>query len=311
MGGALFMIYYNQNSLIYPARFPPGSREEVATPNEFGMPDWEDVTLTTPDKVTIKGYLIRRRPRTNVSTDDASSQLRQRKEDAKAPLAEYTLLYCHANAGNMGHRLPIANRFYHKCNTNVFMLSYRGYGKSDGSPSEKGLKIDAQAALDYITSHPELKNTKIVIYGQSIGGAVAVDLAARNEEQVHALIVENTFTTLRKLIPHVMPYLNWVSFLCHQIWDTEAAIKQLRRIPILMLSGGMDELIPPSQMIELCRGARAARRSGSEKEEVEGGEAVEEDGNGIRFVILPDGTHNDTCMKAGYFEEIVRFWREL
>lgn len=66
------------------------------------------------------------------------------------------------------------------------MLSYRGYGRSTGEASEKGIRIDAQTALDYIKEHPVLKDTVVVLYGQSIGGAVAIDLASRNSKSVSA-----------------------------------------------------------------------------------------------------------------------------
>ena len=74
------------------------------------------------------------------------------------------------------------------------MHSPCSYGKSQGAPSEKGMKIDAQTALDYLVSHPELKKTRVVVYGQSIGGAVAIDLASKNK--VAGLVIENTFTSL-------------------------------------------------------------------------------------------------------------------
>lgn len=67
------------------------------------------------------------------------------------------------------HRIPIAKVFLTKMRCNVVMLSYRGYGKSEGSPSEKGIKLDAQASLDFILSHPILEKTKVFLYGQSIG----------------------------------------------------------------------------------------------------------------------------------------------
>ncbi|KAJ3057168.1 hypothetical protein HK097_011173 [Rhizophlyctis rosea] len=248
------------------------------------MPDYDDVTITTPDNVKIKGYLIRKRQKaaaTSVDILEASSDIRRRQQDAaKGPVAGYTLLYCHANAGNM-HEPPLILRLLQK------------------------------AALDYITSHPDLKDTRIVVYGQSIGGAVAVALTAANQDRIHALIVENTFTSLRKLIPHVMPYLKWVSPLCHQIWDTESAIQRVTKLPILLLSGGRDELIPPAQMASLCRTARAARRGSSYVADVDEGVEVEKDAEGVRFVVFPNGTHNETCIHEGYFDEVKRFWNEI
>jgi len=85
------------------------------------------------------------------------------------------------------------------------MLQYRGYGLSSGTPNEKGIMIDAQTGLDYIRQRHELRGTRIAIYGQSIGGAVAIGLAAKNQRQgdIAAIILENTFTSLRKLIPRL------------------------------------------------------------------------------------------------------------
>ncbi|KAJ3114823.1 hypothetical protein HK100_001541 [Physocladia obscura] len=143
------------------ASMPPGSRTTVDEPSKFAMQDYASVAMRTVDGVRITGFAIFHR----ASPSDSPANI--------------TLLYCHANAGNMGHRLPLASRIKNLAGVNVFMLSYRGYGLSDGTPSEKGLKIDAQTALDWILNHPELGSTKIIVYGQSIGGAVAIDLAAR------------------------------------------------------------------------------------------------------------------------------------
>lgn len=90
----------------------------------------------------------------------------------------------HANAGNMGHRIPLAKAFWHALEYNVVMLSYRGYGLSQGSPSEKGMRIDAQTMLDHVKAHPILKHTPIIVYGQSIGGCVSIDVASRNSDKV-------------------------------------------------------------------------------------------------------------------------------
>lgn len=114
-----------------------------------------------------------------------------------------TVLMFHGNAGNIGYRLPIAKILKNELRCNVLMLQYRGYGLSSGNPNEKGLMIDAQTGLDYVRQRQELRNTKIVIYGQSIGGAVSVGLVARNQKHgdIAGVILENTFTSLKKLIP--------------------------------------------------------------------------------------------------------------
>jgi len=89
----------------------------------------------------------------------------------------------------MGHRLPIAQIFYQHMHCNVFIISYRGYGASSRRPTEKGIKIDSRAGLDYLLSHDDTKDQPIILYGQSLGGAVAVDLAADRQNQVKACTV--------------------------------------------------------------------------------------------------------------------------
>lgn len=109
----------------------------------------------------------------------------------------------HGNAGNIGHRVPIAKVLEENLGCNVLMLEYRGYGMSSGTPNENGLMIDAQTGLDWIRNDKETKGNKIVIYGQSLGGAVAIQLVERNQKagDVAGLILENTFTSIRKMIP--------------------------------------------------------------------------------------------------------------
>jgi fermentation-respiration switch protein FrsA (DUF1100 family) len=144
------------------------------------------------------------------------------------------------------------------------------YGHSEGSPSERGLKLDSQTALDYILSHPKLEKTPIFLYGQSIGGAVAIDLAARNVQRLKGLIIENTFLSLVRplsfpsfahhhrlsflvqpdLIPTLMPYLKpFLPLLLNQIWPSYRSIATLPAdFPVLFLAGERDEIVEPNQM---------------------------------------------------------------
>lgn len=172
------LLFVYQSALVYPASFPEGSRTMVDTPDMYKMPFTEHRILT-PDRVALHVYAM-------VHDDDASRP---------------TVLMFHANAGNMGHRLPIAQQFYRRMGCHVVMLSYRGYGLSTGHPTEMGLRIDAQTLLDWVLAHPKLSRTQLVVYGQSIGGAVAIDLAARNPRtvggdaltQIRGVVVENTY----------------------------------------------------------------------------------------------------------------------
>lgn len=139
--------------------------------------------LSTPDGETLSAFLI--------------------KPENKIHARNITIVMFHGNAGNIGHRLPIARVLANDLYCNVFMLQYRGYGLSTGNPNEAGITIDAQTGLDYILSRDDLKNTKIVLYGQSLGGAVSIKLAASNKdkENIAAMILENTFLSIRKMIP--------------------------------------------------------------------------------------------------------------
>jgi len=121
----------------------------------------------------------------------------------KAQSIDTTVLMFHGNAGNIGHRVPIARMLTEAVGCSVFMLEYRGYGLSTGSADERGLMIDAQTALDYIKERAETRNNQIIVYGQSLGGAVSIQLVAKNQHDgaISGLILENTFLSMRKLIP--------------------------------------------------------------------------------------------------------------
>jgi hypothetical protein len=280
------LLYRYQRSLIYPSNFPSGSRTEVMTPDEFGMDDFEELTLDTPDGERLHCYAILQRRASNKERLAGLSDRTDQQADtitARRP----TVLLLHANAGNMGHRLPLAGVFFKRFGCNIVMLSYRGYGKSTGEPSEQGIRIDAQTALDWIRRHPILSKTVIVAYGQSIGGAVAIDLASRNAKTISAMILENTFLSIPQLIPHVLPPVRPFAFLCREYWPSETSITKLSKtMPTLFISGRQDELVPPSHMDTLFQ-----RCSSTEKVWME----------------INDGTHNDTCVKPGYFDAIGLF----
>ncbi|PJF19942.1 hypothetical protein PSACC_00244 [Paramicrosporidium saccamoebae] len=271
-------VYAMQSKLIYVPDFPPGSRKQVWRPSRFGWTDFEDFFLDTADGVRIHVFWM--------------------PSHRKKPIEVPTLLFFHANAGNVGHRLPILRQIAELVDINIFAISYRGYGESEGTPSEAGLRKDAQAALDKLLSCEKVDKKRIIVYGQSIGGAVAIDLTARNQSKVAALMVENTFRSLPELIPHVMPVLGWAKVLCHQKWESAIRMKEMTEAPLpkmLFLSGSRDELIPPAHMKSLFNTITAS-----------------EDGlKKARFEVFEKGTHNDTCLQPGYFEAIAAFIKTI
>jgi abhydrolase domain-containing protein 13 len=264
------LLYFKQNALIYPANLPPGARTEVPRPEQFKIDNADSVKFPTPDGETLHAYLLR---------PNENGQLQK----------NITLLTFHGNAGNIGHRLPIGKVLAESLGCHVFMVEYRGYGLSTGSPSEDGLTIDGQTALDYVRNHDELSKTKIVIYGQSLGGAVAVKLVQANQNagDIAGVILENTFTSIRKLIPIVMPPAKFIASWCHQKWGSDETLAEVtnKKIPFLFLSGLRDEIVPPIMMktlFETCPSRKVWKE-------------------------FPNGDHNSTVAEPGYFDAIWTF----
>lgn len=229
-GLAVFGLYWYQSSLIYPSSLN-GGRGYCATPDEYDMPDYETVNLETEDGELLHCYLL--------------------KHDVSPPTySNKTVLILSPNAGNIGHALPIVSIFYKNFGYNVFIYSYRGYGKSTGTASEKGLKMDAQRVMKFLTVEDnQFLSSSIILYGRSLGGAVAVYIAANISTSVHALILENTFLSIRKTVPHVFPILKYLSNFVHQHWDLESLIPLIPgRIPVLLMSARKDEIVPPEHM---------------------------------------------------------------
>jgi fermentation-respiration switch protein FrsA (DUF1100 family) len=133
---------------------------------------------------------------------------------------------------------------------NVFIVEYRGYGKSTGIPTEGGLQLDAQTALEYLLNRTDINHSKLFVFGRSLGGAVAIDLAARNPDPLKAIVVENSFTSVPDMVDVVLPTLRYFKFLSRNQWSSEEKVKSLK-MPALFLSGRQDELVPPVMMDRL------------------------------------------------------------
>lgn len=267
-GLALLGLYTFQSSLIYPASLNDG-HGYCATPDEFEMPDFENVYLTTEDGERLHCYLL--------------------KHDRNSPsYTNKTVLILPPNAGNIGHALPLVSMFYKNFGYNVFIYSYRGYGKLTGKPSEKGLKLDAQRVMAFVGSEDEqLLQSSLVLYGRSLGGAVAIYIASLMPSRVQGLILENSFLSIAKTVPHIFPLLKYLTVFVHQKWDSERLVPAIpSTIPALLFSARKDEIVPPSHMDRIHQLLRA------------------EDKTMVRY---EDSAHNDTVMQPEYWDKVHQF----
>lgn len=262
---SLAALYFAQNRLVYPS-WAQGARDHVDTPDQYGLP-YERVALTTSDGVRLDAFDIRHvggKPTT-------------------------VLILC-PNAGNIGYFLPIAELFFREFGASVFLYSYRGYGRSEGWPSERGLKLDADCVMGHLARDEFHAGHQLVLYGRSLGGANAIYIAAEHGAQCDAVILENTFVDIPRVIPHVFPVLRYVAGLCHEVWDSETQIRRCdAALPFLFLSGLRDEIVPPAHMRALYEACPSRTK---------------------RAVLFARGYHNDTIAQDGYWEAVRSFLEE-
>jgi len=210
----------------------------------------------------------------------------------------------------MGEELSGARVFYQEMRCNVVTLSYRGYGLSEGTPSQRGIQMDAQTMLDYVLAHPILQSTQVILYGRSLGGAVAIDLASRNTDSIHALILENTFLSIPLLVRKQMPLLRPMLVFCQSdTWNSEKSISLIpSSVHILLLSGLSDRLVPPEHMKQLSS-IVGVPTSASE----DGDTAPPAKGDaGLRvWAEFQYGSHNDTCLQYGYWNDLRKFVKRI
>jgi len=185
-----------------------------ATPTDWGL-DYQDVRLRTEDAVELHSWFI---PRSG---------------------SRQVLLFFHGNAGNISHRgKSIA--IFHRLGLNVFIIDYRGYGRSRGKASELGLYRDARAAWRYLTEERGLIPADIIVFGRSLGGVVAAKLAA--QERPGALILESSFSSAKDIARETFPLLSRLVVLR---FDLDAAgYLRSARSPVLVLHSPDDEIIP-------------------------------------------------------------------
>ncbi len=230
-------LYLVQDKMVF---FP--ARELEASPADINL-SFEEVLIPVTATENIHGWYIPAFP-----ADPESDH----------PV----VLFFHGNGGNISHRLPTVE-FLTETGADVFMIDYRGYGRSDGRPSEKNMYEDASAAYRWLIGGKEITPERIVLFGRSLGGAVAIDLASRVE--CGGLIVESSFSSAVDMGRMMFPYFP-VSLLVKHRFESISKITRVK-CPILITHSRDDEMVPfrmgralydkartPKKMLELTGG---------------------------------------------------------
>lgn len=229
-GYTLFLVflYFYQDRMLFLPNIPSRAVERV--PSAVGL-DYEVVDLVTSDNVRLDGWFV------------------------PAPENRGVILFCHGNAGNISHRFDSLILF-HRLGFSTLIFDYRGYGRSQGRPSEAGTYLDVEAAWQYLMRKRSYPPSRIVLFGRSLGAAVAVHQAVQHPPA--ALIVESSFTSVPDIAAELYPFLpvRWLSRLDYNVQE------QLLKVscPVLVVHSRDDEIIPFSHGLALYAAASEPKR---------------------------------------------------
>ena len=224
----LFVAYWGLGTILYfmqPTFLYCPVQEISNTPDELGI-DFEDVVFQTEDGLRLNGWYI------------------------PAENSQLTVLFCHGNGGNMTHRLDTINIFYN-LGLNCFIFDYRGYGSSEGKTSEEGTYLDAKAAYEWLTKEKKISPNDIIIFGRSLGGSIAAQLAAKVEAR--SLIVESAFTSYVDIGRKFYPYMpvRWFASFSYRTIDY---VKDVR-CPVMIIHSRSDDVVSFEFGLELYEAA--------------------------------------------------------
>jgi fermentation-respiration switch protein FrsA (DUF1100 family) len=207
--GLGLLLYFRQSTFLYSP-----TPEVLYTPGELGL-DFEEVAFRSGDGLLLSGWYI---PVEN---------------------AEFTVLFCHGNGGNIMHRLDSISIF-HNLGLNCFIFDYRGYGQSEGKPSEEGTYLDVSAAYKWLTEEKKVSPDEIIIFGRSLGASIAAQLASN--VKVAALVIESAFTSYVDMGRKFYPYMpvRWFAKFSYRTIDY---VKQVH-CPVMIIHSRNDEIIP-------------------------------------------------------------------
>lgn len=205
-------LYFSQSRLLYYPELP--SRALEASPADIGLA-YETVLLTAGDGTRLHGWFV----------------------PATAPRG--TLLFSHGNAGNIAHRLDSIRQF-HSLGLNVLIYDYRGFGESEGKPTEAGTYLDVTAAWDYLLEERLIAPQQIIIFGRSLGAAIAAELASQHPSA--GVILESAFTSVPDMAASLYPWLP-VRLLSRYRYNNLEKVARITS-PLLLVHSRGDEIVP-------------------------------------------------------------------
>ncbi|MCD6249493.1 MAG: alpha/beta hydrolase [candidate division Zixibacteria bacterium] len=206
------MVYFRQGRVI----FVP-SREIEIRPDQVGLV-WEDVFIEVADGERVHAWYF------PIEGGVVTSR---------------TVLFCHGNAGNISHRLQTVQLLL-ELGSNALIFDYRGFGRSDGKPTENNMYADARAVYHWLLKEKQITPSDVFLFGRSLGGAVAIDLAVSNE--CAGVVVESSFTSIVDMGRRLYPYMP-VPLLARYRFDSISKIGQIES-KVLITHSPDDEMVP-------------------------------------------------------------------
>ena len=253
MAAAGWIKSLERSLLFFPTKYPDGDWQPAGL-------EFEDARFSATDGTRLHGWFVRcERPRAVV-------------------------LFAHGNGGNLSHRADLLRAFHDRLRVAIMIFDYRGYGRSEGTPEAAGILLDGRAARAWLAERTKIKENQIVLLGESLGGAVAVDLAAA--DGARGLVLDSTFSSLPDVAGWHYPWLPLARLMQTRL-DSAAKIVSYHG-PLLIFHGDHDQIIPIQFGRKLFEGANEPKR----------------------FVLMPGHDHNDPH-PASFIRELNEFFDRL
>lgn len=238
------------------------NRKLLQDPASYGL-EFEEVRFNTSDNLVLHGWYI---PGT----------------------CDITLVWFHGNAGNISDRVGNIVDLRQHMDIGIFIFDYRGYGLSEGVPSEQGTYIDGEAAMSHIASRTDIDQSKILLFGRSLGCSIAAEIAIRRK--TYALVLESGFTSIQAMVSKMYSSIPGIETFARKFIKTQYnTLSKIGMIstPIMIIHGNRDEIIPHDMGLELYKAANPPKR----------------------FYSIKGAGHNDAYIVGGsdYYKAIVDF----